>query len=227
MSLFDQSVVGGNWNVASDVKHSRMDETTVGFEQQLRRDLRFAVTGIWRTWDNFVGAVLPGSRWTPFTRNLPDPSNPTSTKPYTLYRWANRTDNPETVVKNFDGFQYLDPSGNLLGTADPSREYQGVMFVLTKSLSKRWHGQFSYVWSESKGTASNAGVGQSNSGFRNPNGPLVNYSGLMENDRTHEVKLMGGYTIPKLEVGLNAYYRAISGGTYTPQTSVSRDIQPC
>ena len=32
---------------------------------------------------------------------------------------------------------------------------------------------------------------------------------------------MGGNTIPKIEVGLNAYYRAISGGNYTPVANVS------
>jgi hypothetical protein len=38
----------------------------------------------------------------------------------------------------------------------------------------------------------------------------------MENDRTHEFKLFGGYQIPVVEVSVNAYYRALSGRTYTP-----------
>ena len=224
LELFDETTIGGNWSVDSKLKHYSLDETTLGFEQQLRRDLKFAVTGIWRTWDNFVGAVIRGSTWTPFTRNLQDPSNPDTTKPYTLYRWANRTDTPDTVVTNFKGFQFLDPAGNLLGVSDPSREYQGVMFVLTKTLSHRWHGQFSYVWSESKGRTSNSGSGLGGGGvnaFRNPNIALVNSYGSMEEDRTHEFKVMGGYTIPKAEVALNAYYRAISGGNYTPVANVS------
>ncbi len=32
---------------------------------------------------------------------------------------------------------------------------------------------------------------------------------------------MGGYTIPKIELALNAYYRAISGTTYQADMSVS------
>ncbi len=40
-------------------------------------------------------------------------------------------------------------------------------------------------------------------------------------DRPHEFKLMGAYTVPKIEVALNAYYRAISGDTYTPVANVS------
>jgi hypothetical protein len=188
----------------------------------LRRDLRIAVTGIWRTWDNFVGAVIRGSTWTPFTRNLPDPNNPDATKPYTLYRWANRSDTPDTVVTNYAGFQYKDPNGNVLGTADPERKYKGVMFVLTKTLSHRWQGQFSYVWSESKGNVGNAGrTGFGGTTYRNPNNVLVNAYGVMDYDRPHEFKLMGGYTVPKVEVALNAYYRAISGYTYTPVANVS------
>ena len=155
--LFDETSTGGDWKQDSNIRHFSLDETTLGFEQQLRRDLRLAVTGIWRTWDNFVGSVIRGSTWTPFTRSLPDPNNPTSTKPYTLYRWANRTDAPDTVLTNFAGFQYKDPSGNVVGVADPYRRYKGVMFVLTKTLSNRWQGQFSYVWAKTDGNVNNTG----------------------------------------------------------------------
>jgi hypothetical protein len=50
---------------------------------------------------------------------------------------------------------------------------------------------------------------------------LVNAYGVMDYDRPHEFKLMGGYTVPKIEVALNAYYSAISGYTYTPVANVS------
>ena len=118
--------------------------------------------------------------------------------------------------------RYKDPSGNVLGTADPSRKYKGVMFVLTKTLSNRWQGQFSYVWSKSEGNVGNAGrTGFGGTTFRNPNNVLVNSYGVMDQDRPHEFKLMGGYTIPKIDVALNAYYSAISGFTYTPVANVS------
>ena len=75
LELFDETIIRGNWKVVSNLEYYSLDETTVGFEQELRRDLKVAVTGIWRTWDNFVGAVIKGSTWTPFTRNLPEPNN--------------------------------------------------------------------------------------------------------------------------------------------------------
>jgi hypothetical protein len=223
LELFDQTTIGGNWTVDPDLRHFGLDETTFGVEHQLRRDMRVAVTGIWREWDNFVGAVIPGSAWTPFTRNLPNPSNPTTTTPYTLYRWANRAETAEnTKVVNYAGFQYKEPNGNLIGTLDPYRDYKGVMFVLTKSLSNRWQGQFSYVWSETKGNVNNGGrAGLGGSQFRNPNIALINAEGALANDRTHEFKLFGGYQVPKVEVALNAYYRAISGAPYTPVANVS------
>lgn len=223
LSLFDETTIGGNWTVAEDIKHFGLDETTFGFEQQLRRDMRFAVTGIFRKWDNFVGAVIPGSTWTPFTRALPNPDNPTTTTNYTLYRWANRAQTADrTQVVNYAGFQYKDPSGGIIGTLDPYRDYKGVMFVLTKSYSNRWQGQFSYVWSETKGNVNNGGrSGLGGSQFRNPNIALLNADGLLSNDRTHEFKLFGGYQIPLVEVAVNAYYSAVSGGTYTPVSLVS------
>jgi hypothetical protein len=177
--------------------------------------MRVAVTGIWRDYKNFVASVLPDARWTPITYN-----NPLTGQPMTLYRWANRPDNErgsDYLITNVDNFQYLDPSGNVIAAADPSRKYKGVMFVLTKNYSNRWQGQFSYVWSQTKGTVGNSGrSGFGGTGFENPTEGIVNAYGFMENDRTHEFKLMGGYQIPVIDVSLNAYLRSVSGRTYTP-----------
>jgi hypothetical protein len=218
LELIDSTVIGGDWIVDDEIKHFGLTQTTVAFEQQLRRDMRFAVTGIWREWNNFVGAIIPGSTWTPFTR-----TNPLTNQPYTAYRWASRATTQPSEVTNYEGFRYVDPSGNLLGIADPYREYKGVMFVLTKSWSNRWQGQFSYVWSETEGSVANSGRSGNFGGgaFRNPNLGLTNAAGTLENDRTHELKLMGGYQVPRIEVALNAYYRALSGRTYTPVQLVS------
>ena len=115
----------------------------------------------------------------------------------------------------------------MLGTANPSRKYDGVMLVLSKSMSDRWQAQASYVWAEAKGDVGNAGrAGFGGTTFRNPNTAITNTNGFMENDRTHEVKIFAGYQIPKIEVGVNAYYRAISGATYTPVQNVSGGRAP-
>jgi len=197
--------------IDGDITHFSLDEATLGFEQQLRRDMRFSATGIWRNWDNFSGSIIPQSTWEPFTV-----TNRLTNEPMTLYRWANReTTDEDYYITNFDGYTYRDPAGNVLGRADPKRSYKGLMLVLTKTYSNRWNGQFSYVWSEAKGTVGNT----SRDGFgwgdwENPNLALIDRDGLMENDRTHEFKLMGGYQIPRIEVAVNAFYRGVSGPTY-------------
>jgi hypothetical protein len=44
----------------------------------------------------------------------------------------------------------------------------------------------------------------------------VNSNGRSANDRPNELKAMLGVQVPKVEIAVNAYYRSISGATYTP-----------
>ena len=210
-------------SLAKDIKHFGLDETNVSFEQQLRRDMRLTVTGIWRDYRNFIQPVLTGTTWSPVSY-----LNPKTKQNMTLYSWANRpeeTVGSDYLITNIDGYRFYDTSGNPLPGASPYRKYKGAMFVLTKTLSNNWQGQFSYVWSEATGNLNNSG----NSGFgwgtawQNPTLALVNAEGRLVNDRTHEFKVMAGYNIPRIDVGINAYIRSVSGGTYTafPSSAVS------
>lgn len=207
------------YGISPDLKHMKVDEFTVGFEQQIRRDMRFSLTGIWREWANFMSAVIPGARWSPV--QVATGSGLTGS-PLTLYRWANRdATESDRIIRNLDGFQYLDTNGNVIGTLNPERKYKGVMAVLSKNYSNRWQAQASYVWSESTGNVRNDGLIAWGTGYLSPSLGLVNADGRMENDRTHEFKLFGGYQVPVIEVNVGTYYRAISGRTYTPFISVS------
>ena len=203
------------YSMASSIKHFGLDETNLSFEQQLRRDMRFTVTGIWRDFNNFVGSTLPAARWTPIAY-----VNPMTKQTMTLYKWANRpatTKGSDYLIQNLDGYHFLDASGNTIPGATPYRTYKGAMFVLTKTMSHNWQGQFSYVWSQTKGNVNNGGrSGFGGSGWENPTVALVNTDGYLSNDRTHEFKMMAGYTIPRADISFNAYVRSISGGTYTP-----------
>ena len=96
------------------------------------------------------------------------------------------------------------------------------MFVLTKALWHNWQAQVSYVWSRTKGNINNGGrSGFGGSGWENPVNSIVNTDGFMSLDRTHEIKVMTGYTIPRVNASLNAYVRSISGSTYTPVPSAT------
>ena len=203
-------------------KHFGVDEANASFEQQITRGMRLTVTGIWRDYRNFIGSTLPNARWTPIPYN-----NPKTGQVTTLYRWANRpaeTTGQDYLITNLDDYTFLDENGNPIAGPKPYRNYRGVMFVLTRALANNWQGQFSYVWSRTKGTINNTGrSGFGGSGWENPNFSLVNSEGFAGNDRTHEFKMMLGYNIPRLDISLNAFIRSVSGGTYTsvPSATVS------
>jgi hypothetical protein len=207
------------YGMDSGIDHLGVDEWNIAMEHQLRRDMKVSVTWVNRNYLNFINSYHPTATYTPNT--IPNPLTGGTTG---VYKWANKSASERNIyITNVDGIQYKDPSGKILGTADASRDYKALMLVLNKTYSNRWQAQASYVWSESKGTVDNTGSGSvTGRFFEHPARSLVNAYGLMTNDRTHEIKIFGGYTIPKIEVALNAYYRGISGtpwGYYTRASS--------
>src|SRR6266571_4820806 len=141
--------------VSPDIKHPRVDEFSLGFERGVGRHLRVAVTGLYRQNKNFVGNLLPQARWTPKSvTTTAAPNFPSRT--IGAYTWANRSDSRNSLlITNPDGYQYLDPSGNVLGTVDANRKYRALMVKLDKTYSNRWRGSLSYVYSKSEGTIDN------------------------------------------------------------------------
>jgi hypothetical protein len=210
------------YGIDPDLKHPRVDETSLGFERALSNDIRLSVTGIYRDSKNLVGSVNPAARWTPttVTNGLGRPMN--------LFRWQNPAASETTqIMTNPDGFQFLDPSGNVLGTVDTLKRYKALMLVASKRFTNRWQAQVSYVLSKSYGTVDNTSEGSfganssTNGGggtrqYETPNVSLVNANGELTNSRRHELKVMFGAQIPVVEVGFNAYFRGLSGRPYTP-----------
>jgi hypothetical protein len=174
--------------------------------------MRFSATGVWRDNKNFVNSVAPSARWSPVTTTTGLNTS------LTLYNWANRTaSNEDFLIRNVKGFQYLDPSGNVLGTLDPFRRYRALMLVLNRRYANRWQGQVSYVLSKATGNVDNTSGAQVTSRqFETPNLGLVYADGNLTNDRRHEFKLLGSYQIPVIETSINAYWAALSGRNYTP-----------
>jgi hypothetical protein len=201
------------YQVADDLKHPRVDEATVALERALTGDTRLVVTGIWRDSKNFVASVNPSARWAPRTI-----TNPLTNQPMTVYRWQNRsTSDTDFLIRNVEGFQFRDDAGSVLATLDPFRKYRAMMVVLTKRYTNRWQAQASYVLSKGTGNVDNSSGQQiASSIFENPNRALVNTTGRLTNDRTHEFKLLGSYQIPRIEASVNAYFRVLSGANYTP-----------
>ena len=151
-----------------DIKHPRVDEWSLGIERQFGQNWRFSATGVYRENKNFIGSVLPDARWTP--TSVTSTASPTvdgcddcSALPattVTAYRWANRaTSTGNLLITNPDGFQYLDPNGNVLGTMNAYRKYKALMFTLGRRYADRWQAQVSYVYSKSEGTVNNTSDG--------------------------------------------------------------------
>ena len=107
--------------------------------------------------------------------------------------------------------------------AQTERKYKGLMVVLDKRFSNRWQGRVSYVWSQTRGYLSNSGSNTygPDSLWETPTNMLVNSYGKPLYDRPHELKLFATWQIPKIEVGLNGYYRYLSGHDLRARTSAS------
>jgi hypothetical protein len=196
------------------IKQPRVDEWTAGFERALSASTRFAVIGVYRTNRNFIDSILPTALWAPV-----QVTNLLTNQPLTVYRWANRDQSQgDRLITNIDGFVYRDAQGRPLGAAEASRKYRALIVSLDTSHGERWHAMASYVLSKADGATDNTfgpSVGLT-SNYEFATRALVNGFGAATYDRRHEFKVLASYQIPKLELGVSAFYRAISGLHYTP-----------
>jgi hypothetical protein len=207
LTEIDRISGASKFTVLDDIKHPRTDEISFAYERELGRGLKFTGTYIRRDAKNFINSTLIGATWAPANY-----TNPLNGKTETIYRWTNRTSDQRYQIGNVDNFAY-----NGAPAADAYRTYNGGMFVLSRAYSNRWQAQVSYVYSETKGTVTNGSFsGITSSQFQTPNLALVNAEGLVGFDRKHEVKVFGGYQIPKVEVSANVYWRMLSGTPWTP-----------
>jgi hypothetical protein len=194
--------------VADDIKHPRTDEFNVAYEQQIGTNWRASATYVRRQSKNIINSTLIGGQWapSPFT-------NPLTGQSMTIYTWANRAAIPQRFeINNIDDYTY--PGA---GPLDAYRDYNAGMFVLEKRLVNRWQARLSYVYSKTEGTVSNLDTsGFGNTLYETPNTSIINRDGRLPLDRPHEFKAFAGYQIPRIEVGFNAYFRHLSGRTYTP-----------
>lgn len=200
--------------IADDIKHSRTDEFNVSYEQQLMRGMRFTATGIWRWGGNFINNVISGARWSPTTLN-----NSLTGQTFTAYNWVNQSASNDTfTIRNPEGFDYLGPDGSVVGTANPERNYRGLMLVLSNGLRNRLGYQFSYVLSKAEGNVDNSGFGAylGGSGWTSPNNSLINAYGELTNSRRHEIKAYFTYRVPVVDVMVGGNYTGLSGRPFTP-----------
>jgi hypothetical protein len=211
------------YTVNSNIKQPRVDEINVSYEQLIGKNFKLTVTGIKRDWKNFINSTLTGTTWTPVPY-----TNPLTGATMATYSWANAPESgsgittvANGVISNVAQVPYALTTGSTVLSPEAYRSYRGLMLVFQRALRNRWQAQISYVYSETKGTIGNSGwEGFNSNQFENANNALINTDGYAGYDRTHEFKAFAGYQIPKIEVGLNAYFRWMSGTPYTPYSRI-------
>ena len=234
LTLTDTVPAVNKYRVGTSVNHPRTDEYSLSWDQQLGKNMKLTVTGIFRNATNFLNSMLLDNLnlWTPITVTPAKP--PTGLAPYpgttafniapiTVYKWGfdPKKVDQQYLIQQVNSVSYNISGGTSIST-DQSRKYKGLMLVLTRSLKDRWHGQISYVLAKTEGNVSNGGSSNLRSSqFETPNGILVNAFGNAGYDRRHEIKIMGGYQIPVAEVAVSAYFQAVSGYNYSPTSSIT------
>jgi hypothetical protein len=195
----------------------RVDEFNFAVEHRLSQTLKITATGIFRDWKNFINSTLDNAVWQPVAA-----TNGITGQPYTVYKWANRTDIPQFTISNIDTVTYKLADGSTVTTPKAARSYRGAMFVLQRALKDHWQAQVSYVLSKTEGTVNNSSsAGISSGQFETPNTALINTDGASSFDVRNEFKAFGSYQIPKIDVMASAYFLLTSGTPYTGQARFS------
>jgi len=219
-TLSEFSAIQRTYTTASNVKHPRVDEFNVSFEQQIGKIFKVTVTGIERDWKNFVNSVLQNALWTPVQW-----TNPMTNVPMTVYKWANPSSVPSFLIQNTDTVTYNLSTGGTLAAPEAYRKYRGLMMVLQKAYGNRWQGQLSWVVSKTNGTINNSTYAGISSGqFETPNTIVVNSDGPTSYDRRNELKLFASYQIPKIEVAVSGYWKYLSGAPYTANARLRTSV---
>jgi len=188
---------------ADDIRHPYMDQYTIGIERELFKDASIGISYINRRWKDILNPYDILAEYEEITVN-----DPITGAPYTVYNQTNPGVS-QLVVDNIE----KDPSKGIMD--DVYRQYHGIEVLFNKRFSDRWQLLASYVWSKCTGTIDNTwgddiGWGGSTD---DPNW-WINRNGSSYNDPTHMVKLQGSYILP-LDIHFNAYFRHITGRTYT------------
>jgi hypothetical protein len=183
------SLLGGATPVDPDLKGQYVDEMMVGYEYELANNLAVGVQGTYRKLGRVVEDFL----------------DPVSGG----YHIANPGEGSGVNMSFYDYEPAIAP--------DVDRTFKGVQLHARKRFSNRAQLFASYLWSRLEGNYD--GLYQASTGQLDPNinsafdyaDFMINSQGLLSNDRTHQFKLYGSYTLSSgplndLTIGFSTYY---------------------
>jgi hypothetical protein len=191
------------YDVDPDLKRPYVDELLLSFDRTITKDFSIKASFVYRNFRRFVTDIDPAR--TPDWYDPVEVTNPVTNSPITVYNVREGAPEPERYYSN-------EPRAK--------RDYKAVILEIQKRLSHNFQFRFSYTWSQTKGTVTQAGMGlMARGNWNNPNA-LINNSGFLDIDRTHLIKFQGIYYAP-LGIILGVSYFGSSGLPYTRYFNVS------
>lgn len=179
-----------------DTRAPHTDQFSVSVDREVSKRTGVTAAYVHKSGSDFVGSTDTGGRYEAQTRTLPDG------RIFPVLALTNATSDRRFLLTNPDGF---------------FMRYNGLMFALDKRWADRRQAIASYTLSRTTGLQSSnsttPGGGQSSGGGafgRDPN-TLTNATGLLPNDRTHMLRVMGSTEIPKIGVMIAANFQYLTG----------------
>ena len=201
--------------MSEEIKHPYMNQYVVGLERELFRDASLGVNFIYRTWHNIIGKYDLKADYEPYQVYVEELDTT-----FDIYQRTSET--VETYEYILANIKKGDPGISL----EPYRKYWGLEFVFNKRFSNRWQLLMSYIYSRAKGTTDNDfahDIGYSDRDDLTTADPnyWINAEGSSTYDPTHQVKIQATTILP-FDISLNAYYRAVTGNSWTTRFRTER-----
>jgi hypothetical protein len=202
---FDPTLVTGGPG-GKKLKGSYNEEWILGFEYEIRPDFTMGVRAIYRSLGRVIEDISTDGA------NQYIVTNPGAWSGIWVPDVFGRVDG------NGNPYRYKFPR--------PVRIYKALEITMNKRFSNRWMMQGSYVLSRLQGNYE--GLFSNDNGQLDPNitskydipSLLINAYGLLPNDRTHVLKLYGGYFFENIPLELSANFQLQSG---TPISHLGAD----
>ena len=192
------------YSLDPNINHPYLEQWTVGIERELFKDASLGISYINRAWKDIVGLYDTNGQYR--TDLVFDP---VTGDPIPVYNMLNPGEYQFVIANIKKGDPWI--------LVNPYRSYWGIEVLFNKRFSNRWQLLASYLYSVCKGTIDNSFAGDIGwAGSINDPNFWTNAEGNSTADPTHMFKLQGTVVLP-LDIYFNAYFRYISGNTYTRQ----------
>ena len=190
------------------VKRPYSDQFSVGWDQQIYKDLHVGATYYYRTNKRLLAQrnlLLPPSAYSPITTLNGAPIvNPITNQPLTIFTVTN----PEDVGQS-----------DLLVTNIPELDnnaYHGFEFTAVKRLTSKWQILAGFTVQRTKGVYSSAYAnGSASDDFNNPNKNINRNNSYLNFDSTYVFKLAGTYELP-YGITTSANFQHYTGYPFQP-----------